>query len=837
MGGSLRRNLWWVAALVFACGGPILGLFASRLAFNIEEQRAYTLCTEVFASRSAAFMHEMEDAADEVRHLRALFAAAEHPSRDQFGSFAREIAARHPSIVALEWAPRIEQNDRDAHERDARAEGLTDYLIRSVGADGSTVPSPIKPEYYPVFFAEPLEPNRSALGLDLTSEWSRLAALRRAEAAFAPAVTDPVKLVQLSDHREGFLVVMPVGSRGRLPKSATPRPAGFVLLAVQVREAFVQMLETPPGAAPPAMFFELSDTDVRGAPVVMESSDRSRGTAPYRDWRLTQSLALGGQNWRLIGWPTEAFVSSRLTVQPLALGAAVFLFWELLGGIALMLVMHARDERLKASARQLEDLRYAVDQASLVAVTNRSGTIVDVNDKFCDTSGYTREQLLGEQYSVLDSGLHPPEFFDDLRRTVADGGVWRRHVRNKASDGRHFWVDMTVVPLLHDGVAHHHLALCSDITEQMRQEAELRRLSNVVEQTADAVMVTSPAGVIEYVNPAFETTTGYSREEALGQTPRLLRSGKQDAAYYDQLWKTILAGDVFRGSPINRRKNGDLYPAEQTITPIKDAEGQIVHFVSILKDATDRLRIEQQDIEMRYARDVQQRLYPRASPDVPGLDIAGATFPALATCGDYYDYLPRAGGAVDVIIGDVSGHGLGPALIMAETRAYLRFLSRSNDSVAEVLTTMNGVLHQDLDDNRYVALVAARIDPASRRIEYVNAGHTSAFVLDRHGVVKAELDSCGPPLGIMPSTVFTCSETPPIDPGDVVVFLTDGITESEDPDGRDFGAAAALDVVRAHMHCSAGEIVQRLERAARDFAKGAPQADDITAVVCKVESI
>jgi PAS domain S-box-containing protein len=492
------------------------------------------------------------------------------------------------------------------------------------------------------------------------------------------------------------------------------------------------------------------------------------------------------------------------------------------------------EQQVKASVKQLEDLRYAVNQAALVGMTDRDGRITYTNEKFSEVSGYGREELVGQTHRVVNSGFHPPTFFKEMWLTITEGRVWRGRICNRAKDGRHFWVDTTIVPLLVDGQPDRYLALRTDITEQMRQQAELVRLSNAVEQTADAIIITDRDGIIEYVNPAFEAITGYSRDEAVGQTPRILRSGKQSPAYYEELWKTLSAGRVFRGAPINRRKNGDLRHAEQTITPIKDSEGRIVHFVSVLKDVTDRIRAEQRELEIAYAADVQRRLYPAAAPAFPGLEIAAGTFPALATCGDYYDYLPLSNGSLGIVIGDVSGHGLGPALIMAETRAYLRFLSATGLEPGEVLTKINEVLYQDLDENRYVALILAHFNSSSRRLQYVNAGHTAAYHLDGAGAVKAVMESCGPPLGVLPGMAFPAIENPPLEDGDVVVFLTDGITESENTSGDWFGTDAALDVVRAHRHESAQDIVQRLRQATRDFAEGTPQQDDITVVVCKV---
>ena len=131
-------------------------------------------------------------------------------------------------------------------------------------------------------------------------------------------------------------------------------------------------------------------------------------------------------------------------------------------------------------------------------------------------------------------------------------------------------------------------------TERKRGEEERKILSRVVEQTADAVVITNPAGEIQYVNPAFEKQTGFRREEAIGRTPRIVKSGKQGEAFYEQLWKTISAGQVFRGVLINQRKDGSLYYEEKTITPLKSGDGTITHYLSTGKDITPRMRAEEE---------------------------------------------------------------------------------------------------------------------------------------------------------------------------------------------------------------------------------------------------
>jgi len=134
------------------------------------------------------------------------------------------------------------------------------------------------------------------------------------------------------------------------------------------------------------------------------------------------------------------------------------------------------------------------------------------------------------------------------------------------------------------------------VLEQGQHAAEesLRKLSLAVEQSPDMVVVTDQNGIIEYVNPAFETLTGYTRDEVRGNTPRMLKSGEQGPDVYQELWRTILAGNVFRGILVNRKKNGDLYHVEQSICPVRDSRGKITHFIATGRDLTERVRLEAQ---------------------------------------------------------------------------------------------------------------------------------------------------------------------------------------------------------------------------------------------------
>lgn len=133
-----------------------------------------------------------------------------------------------------------------------------------------------------------------------------------------------------------------------------------------------------------------------------------------------------------------------------------------------------------------------------------------------------------------------------------------------------------------------------DIAERIRVEADLKRLTTAIDHTSESVMVTGPDGTIQYMNPAFETLTGYTREEALGQNPRVLRSGRQDIAFYQDFWQTIVSGMTWTGHMVNRRKDGQFYTEDSTISPVIDANGTTINYAAIQRDVTEYLLLTQQ---------------------------------------------------------------------------------------------------------------------------------------------------------------------------------------------------------------------------------------------------
>jgi two-component system, NarL family, sensor histidine kinase NreB len=245
---------------------------------------------------------------------------------------------------------------------------------------------------------------------------------------------------------------------------------------------------------------------------------------------------------------------------------------------------------------------------ALLAHTSDGLVLLDQNLSFIYASP-TTTHLLGVGLNDIlgrsaDAWVHPDDrdvLMARLRQVAAaPRGFDAMQFRIFAADGEIRWLEAEASNLLGDADVAAIVGKYRDITETRqadellsRTRDELGRLSLAIEQSADSVIVTNREGIIIYVNPAFETMTGYRRDECLGQTPRILNSGRQSAQFYQTLWATILSGSAYRGVVTNKRKDGTLYDEDQTITPIRNAKGEVTHFVSTGRDITRMRRTQE----------------------------------------------------------------------------------------------------------------------------------------------------------------------------------------------------------------------------------------------------
>jgi sigma-B regulation protein RsbU (phosphoserine phosphatase) len=213
---------------------------------------------------------------------------------------------------------------------------------------------------------------------------------------------------------------------------------------------------------------------------------------------------------------------------------------------------------------------------------------------------------------------------------------------------------------------------------------------------------------------------------------------------------------------------------------------------------------------------------------------AAALVAAEATGGDSFDYLPLPDGSWGILVADVAGHGMGPALLMAETRFCLRMTARLVFSPAEILTQANRLLAEDLGGDNYVTVSLATIHPESRTLRHSSAGHPATWVLDATGQIRASLRRTGKPLGRQGIVAYGENPAMILESGDTLLQLTDGIDEAMRADGSLFTVERVLDLIRSHPTMPAADLAELICREARAFTQPEPQTDDFTVVIVRV---
>ena len=271
------------------------------------------------------------------------------------------------------------------------------------------------------------------------------------------------------------------------------------------------------------------------------------------------------------------------------------------------------------------------------------------------------------------------------------------------------------------------------------------------------------------------------------------------------------------------------HPNLEVLSTLACIGGQIAQFFERRQAET---RLSGWEHEAALACAIQQGLLPHDPPDLAGFEFGGGSMPAQQTGGDFLDYFPFPDGTLAVAMGDASGHGIAAALLIAETRAYLRALALTHVDAARILTLMNQRLAEDTGSSSFVTLFLCRLNPTSRQLVYSNAGHWPAYVMNAAGNVRAELASTNIPLGLDSSCTFESAEPVTLNPGDLVFLFTDGVLDAFGPDHSLFGLNRALDYVRTHRHESSDEIVAGLFREVLHHASHR-LIDDMSAVIFK----
>jgi diguanylate cyclase (GGDEF)-like protein/PAS domain S-box-containing protein len=231
--------------------------------------------------------------------------------------------------------------------------------------------------------------------------------------------------------------------------------------------------------------------------------------------------------------------------------------------------------------------------ANAIAIMDTQGNVIWVNAASSALTGYAITESLGKKLCDIAGCTQDDSHLAAMREAMLAGQVWHGEMVNRRKDGTLYPVEQTVTPIPDDdGETKYCIAIMQDITERKQAEEQLRKLAQALEQTPESIVITNLNAEIEYVNAAFERNTGYRREEAIRSNPNMLNSGRTPPETYAALWDALSHGQTWKGEFNNRRKDGSEYTELASISPIRQADGRISHYVAVKEDITDRKRVE-----------------------------------------------------------------------------------------------------------------------------------------------------------------------------------------------------------------------------------------------------
>lgn len=305
---------------------------------------------------------------------------------------------------------------------------------------------------------------------------------------------------------------------------------------------------------------------------------------------------------------------------------------------------------------------------------------------------------------------------------------------------------------------------------------------------------------------------------------RLSRSVTAAVAALKRATQALKAGQLDYRIPIDPRDRDELWDVAESFNTM--AQG----LEEARESERERERLEK---ELQLARQIQARLLPAAAPRVPGLDLAGLSFSAQEVGGDYYDFIPLSDGRVGLVIADVSGKGVPAALLMSAFRASLLSQALGGEAPGVLLERLNRFLHRSVESGRFVTAFLGLLDPATGRLHYSNAGHNPPVICADAGAdAPRELSTGGFMLGAFADGIWESAEVV-LNPGDLLVLYTDGVTEAQDPTGDFWGEERLNAFLAQHRALGCAELAEALIQRVREFEGSTGPSDDITLLLAR----
>jgi len=424
----------------------------------------------------------------------------------------------------------------------------------------------------------------------------------------------------------------------------------------------------------------------------------------------------------------------------------------------------------------------------------------------------------------------------EIQKFVSQGiETYSQTYRIVTSDGELRWIeDRTSIFKEESTGLRYHQGIVIDIHEQKEAEEKLRKneekYRRIVETAGEGFLLMDDSFKVIDINSAYAKMLNCSRADLVGRQPlnmkpdefrRLCQTGQKTDPDQCSEFEYELAINKSHKVPILVHANALLSDTNQ-----------VIGNMAFITDMTAQKKA------LQLAAEVQKSLLPETAPSIKGLDIAGSSFPCDEIGGDYFDYLSDSTtdtDALSVIIGDITGHGVDSALLMASARAFLRMRASQPGSVKDIVMAINKHLTGDMaETGRFMTLLYLSIERGKNRIDWVRAGHDPALLYDPTEDQFKELMGPGLALGIDKDYIYQQQQIEDLALNQVLVMVTDGIYEGHNLKGEMFGKGRLKDIVRQYSSETAGDILNHILREYNRFTKGVVEEDDITLVIVKI---